>query len=214
MAHMAHFTGHINAFGQGSRSLVFTKGFPIGAHHVRDTTHERDQSIEHRLRCYSEAELQSLLHMRNFYTASRVMVNTCAPFSTVSRTPLIVARHCARRRTVRSTRGDPFANKDHVNVHAHDAQCHRDPRNKTSLAQTLTQQATWTFIRPANMNRTQVRNQARRRNQARGPHQRVVAFTAPRHRAATESIGCKHSSTVRGGCVLQHVYRNEYCISQ
>lgn len=52
------------------------KGFPTGAHHTRDTTHERDRSIECRLRCSSEAELQLHLHMRNSCTALHVMVNS------------------------------------------------------------------------------------------------------------------------------------------
>ena len=73
---MAHSTGHINAYGQGSRSLVFTEGFPTGAHHTGDTTHERDRSIEYRLRFSSEAELHPCLHIRNSCASLHVIVNS------------------------------------------------------------------------------------------------------------------------------------------
>lgn len=75
-AHMAHFTGHIKAFGQGSRSLVLQRFFL----QVRVTleiqrTRETDQS-KYRLRCSSKAELQPRLYMRNSCIALHVMVNS------------------------------------------------------------------------------------------------------------------------------------------
>lgn len=75
------------------------------AHHVRDTTHERDRTIEHRLCCYSKAELQPLLFdticvILAQLCAMHVILNTCGTTSTVSLTPLIMA---CQSRTVCST---------------------------------------------------------------------------------------------------------------
>lgn len=93
-AQWAHFTGHFDAYGQGSRSLVFTKDF-LQVRHIRSrtTTHEETEQSN-----IASAQQEGQLHMFPSCTthALHVILSTLCRTLNSFTTPLIIACHIAR----------------------------------------------------------------------------------------------------------------------